>query len=61
VTRGRASAAGLALALAGALAAQNGAGAPTDVATRLHEAWLREVLDPRQTKCARCSWSTTCG
>ena len=45
MTRGRASAAGLALALAGALAAQNGAGAPTDVATRLHEAWLREVLD----------------
>ena len=43
MTRGRASAAGLALALAGALAAQNGAGAPTDVATRLHEAWLREV------------------
>jgi len=45
VTRGRASAAGLALALAGALAAQNGAGAAADVATRLHEAWLREVLD----------------
>lgn len=45
MTRGRASAAGLALALAGALAAQNGAGAAADVATRLHEAWLREVLD----------------
>ncbi len=45
MTRGRASAAGIALALAGALAAQTGAGAPADVATRLHEAWLREVLD----------------
>lgn len=43
MSRGRAAAA--ALALAGALAAQGANAAPADVATRLHEAWLREVLD----------------
>ncbi|MFN6146985.1 MAG: hypothetical protein ACK5AL_11550 [Planctomycetota bacterium] len=49
MNRRRAAAAGLALALAtasaGALPAQGGAAAPADVATRLHEAWLREMLD----------------
>lgn len=44
MSRGRAAAAA-ALALAGALAAQGANAAPADVATRLHEAWLREVLD----------------